>query len=219
MNGALKKELIWLRKSWILHLILFIFTGAVGLAATPAVLMLPVFLSLIMYVNLAVDEASGWERLNAATPNDRTAYMNAKFIMVCIAVTVSMVTAAICCTATQFVFSGLSENIFAVWATIPLCLPAGMLMPSIMFPIWAKLGYKKSSIFFAAICLTPALTLPVFGERLGNRLDEMEDQGILTMKNVTQAINFITPIAVLITVILTAVSWVLTVKLYKKKDL
>lgn len=216
MNGALKKELIWIRKSWILYLIFIIVMGAVGCAATPAVLMLPLFSSLIQYTSLAYDETSGWERLNAATPNERTAFVNAKFITFLISTAASMLIAAICCIIAQFMEDvQLIEEAIVVWAAVPLCIPAGMFLPIIFFPIWAKFGYKTTSLILPVLSIGLALFLPVIGEWA----TELENKETFTAENVVKAADHIVPFAVLITVILTAVSWILTVKIYKKKDL
>lgn len=216
MNGALKKELIWLRKNWIFYLILFIFIGAIGCATTPAVLMLPLFTSLILYTNLAFDETSGWERLNAATPNERTAFVNAKFITFLVSTAASMLTAAICCIIAQFMESfQLIEEAIVVWAAVPLCIPAGMFLPIIFFPIWAKFGYKKTSIILPVL----SIVFGLFLTKIGEWATELENKGTFTAENVVKTADHIVPFAVLITVILTAVSWVLTVKIYKKKDL
>lgn len=218
MKGLLLKDWYLLKKHSRLHLfvILFflagaVFSGEMFFLFYPCVLagMLPTTL-------LAYDEQSKWVQYSATFPYKRSRIVGSTYLIGLILIGSTLILTTIASVIFQMRTGSIDFTLFSV--TLSTTLLLGVLMPSIALPFMFKYGVQKGrtayfivlGIIFGSFTLVPLLfremAIPIpFLPMLNNLL------------SLTQYI--LLPLTLIIAVLICAVSYLISVKVYEKKEL
>ncbi len=210
MKGLLLKEFFMLKKNWITLIIFFLAFGAGGIGANNLMSFLfPLFTAILLYGHINYDEMSKWQQYSIALPYGRKTIVSSKYIAMAIGAVVSTVFLII-----FYVFSiilGKAEYSFnSLLGYIVLSLVIGIIYPTFFLPLAYKFNSEKGRTIM--LFLNGASGgIAVF------LLSAIEGTGILAkLSNYTNILPYIAIAAVLV---LFALSWVISIRIYEKRDL
>ena len=208
MKGLLLKELFMLRKSWFAITILTVTFAVVGIFSgeTGMLLIVPLFMSVWSVSFMNMDEISKWQQYSLALPYGRRKIVSSKYLMILILNTLSIVFIIIA----YLISIALGKNGFSadlLLTLILLSLIMGIVYPSLLLPLVYKLNTEKGRMVLMIIngivggASVAFMQTSVFGDIFGN------------------ISGFLPFIIIAVVAVLYMLSWQLSVRIYKKRDL
>lgn len=205
MKGLIVKELTMMKKgNAVLFLpacILYISNRSI----TNTILFLSLMFSFLLTSNIASDEMSKWTVFSLALPFSRRDIVTSKY----------MVIAGITfiCAAVNLAISGIlsaigNGSLSSGLSNVCLTVTTGLIYPAIALPLTYKFCAEKGRIIFSLIC----------GGSAGIASFLFFDKDISTTIG-SISMNMAVLIAAAAAVVLFAVSWLLSVKFYEKREL
>ena len=169
----------------------------------------PILLASVIPVNLiSYDEKSKWSSYSGVFPYSRQQLVSVKYLIALIALAFAVILAL----AGQIARMAINNDfdVDLVLSLVALLPAMGILAPSLMLPAIFKFGAEKGRIvFYVMICGFCAVfgVLGAIGEEadLANLMISMQ--------------SWLIPVITSVSVVLLAVSWLLSIKVYKKKEI
>lgn len=208
MKGLIVKELIEVKKRWIITTIMILVFSICSITgALPTCLILPMLLSAVVFGSFVHEEQSKWRQYAIVMPYGRKKYVSSKYLMQILSLLFSMVIIAV-----LWVISSVKNEVFDTGLLAVLLLSAcvvGLIYPLIIFPV--TMAFSSSTSRFIFLFLNG-----VIGGLSGITIT---DDNIINAVS-TSKITSITPFIILAVIIaLYLLSWVLSIKIYEKRDL
>lgn len=208
MKGLIVKELIEFKKRWIITAIMILVFSIYSITVTlPMCLLLTPFLSAVVFGSFIHDEQSKWRQYSIVMPYGRKKYVSSKYLAQILSLLFSMVIIAV-----LWVISSIKNGIFDIGLFIALLFSAcvaGLIYPLVIFPITMTFSSSTSRLFFSIIngFIGGFTAVTIMDEDFINTLS-------------TSKITSITPFIVLAVIVsVYLLSWVLSIKIYEKRDL
>ncbi len=210
MKALLLKELIMLKKGAATLLIFLGCFGLIGPAGNPTMLLLiPLFSAVLLYGHINYDEQSKWQQYSIALPYGRKMIVSSKYL--------TMVIAAVFSTVLVVLLYGVTVAIGKAEFTLKdligyaiLSLAIGIIYPTFFLPLAYKFNSEKGRLIMMFLNGASG-AIAVF------LLSVIEATGIVAkLSNYTNILPYIAIAAVLV---LFALSWLISVKIYEKRDL
>ncbi len=210
MKGLLLKELIMLKKGAATLLIFLGCFGLIGPSGNPTMLlMIPLFSAILLYGHINYDEQSKWQQYSIALPYGRKMIVSAKYAAMAIGAVVSTVLVVLLYGVTVAI--GKAEfSLKDLVGHLVLSLAIGIVYPSFFLPLAYKFNSEKGRTIMLFLNGASG-AIAVF------LLSAIDGTGILAkLSNYTNILPYIAIAAVLV---LFALSWLISVKIYEKRDL
>lgn len=209
MKGLLLKEFLMLKKGWVTLVIFFIAFGIGGVGSDFICFMLPLFVAILLYGHINYDEQSKWQQYSIALPYGRKMIVSAKYAAMAIGAVVSTVLVVLLYGVTVAMEKA-EFSLKDLVGHLVLSLAIGIIYPTFFLPLAYKFNSEKGRTIMlflngasGAIAVFLASTI--------------ETTGILAkLSNYTNILPYIAIAAVLV---LFALSWLISVKVYEKRDL
>lgn len=210
MKGLLLKEFIMTKKNVAVLLIFLGCFGLIGPAGNLTILLLiPLFSAVLLYGHINYDEQSKWQQYSIALPYGRKTIVSSKYAAMAIGAVVSTVLVVLLYGVTvaigkaQFTLKDLVG--YAI-----LSLAIGIIYPTFFLPLAYKFNSEKGRLIMMFLNGASG-AIAVF------LLSAIEATGIVAkLSNYTNILPYIAIAAVLV---LFALSWIISVKIYEKRDL
>ncbi len=206
MKGLLLKELLMFKK---MIIVITIFIAALILSGVfsgepSIILMLPIFLSIWSFSFQGMDEVSHWKQYSVALPYERKTIVSAKYLSILLLDAVSMLIVAvgylIAVAVGKVEFSADMLAIFMVMSVI-----MGLVFPMIVLPLHYKFNTEKARL----------LVMCIAGVTGGMSVTGIKVAGVIS----GGIAEYLPLIIVLAVAVLFVLSWLLSIKIYEKKDL
>lgn len=210
MKGLLLKELIMLKKGAATLLIFLGCFGLIGPSGNPTMLlMIPLFSAILLYGHINYDEQSKWQQYSIALPYGRKMIVSAKYAAMAIGAVVSTVLVVLLYGVTVAI--GKAEfSLKDLVGYLVLSLAIGIVYPSFFLPLAYKFNSEKGRTIMLFLNGASG-AIAVF------LLSAIDGTGILAkLSNYTNILPYIAIAAVLV---LFALSWLISIKIYEKRDL
>ena len=213
MKSLILKELYSLKSMGGLIYVVFVLACLPFCIFTDSLILISLFPSVIIqliFFTMHSDFSLGWNSYSAVMPIDRKSIISVKYLFIIIFTAISYIlilTAIVMrnCFYTEL----LDDELICLLLLSPL---SGITMPAIDIPVTIKFGTEKGAA--VQFLLLFALMIPVF------LLTDKTGNGIAPdLKAVTPYFNIIFPTALIISAVILALSWILSVKFFEKKDL
>ena len=203
MKGLLRKELYmtWAYSKVFLFMILcFLLAG--GLSQDKGFfLVYPMIIGMILPVsNLSYDERFKWHLSCDAMPCSRAKYVSAKYLMALLSVLAVMALTLLI----QALRLSRTGSLAQLWTYPALLLPVGFIGPALLMPVIFWLGVEKGRIFYFVLVGFVCAVGVVMGGGTGLSLGVAPASPLLLL---------------LASALLFAGSWLLSVRLYEKREL
>lgn len=209
MKGLLLKDFYMAMKYCRAYIVIAVVFPLVAVwGNTSFLLTYPVILASVVPVNLiSYDEKSKWSSFSGVLPYSRQQLVSVKYLMALISLAFAII----------FVLAGqiarmLINNEFDVNALLSLValLPAlGLLAPSLMLPAIFKFGAEKGRIVFYVIICGFCAFLGTLGAI---------DEDALTNLMISMQ-SWLIPVITSVSVVLLAASWILSIQVYRKREI
>lgn len=210
MKALLLKEFIMTKKNVAILLIFLGCFGLIGPAGNPTMLLLiPLFSAVLLYGHINYDEQSKWQQYSLALPYGRKMIVSSKYL--------TMVIAAVFSTVLVVLLYGVTVAIGKAEFTLKdlvgyaiLSLAIGIVYPTFFLPLAYKFNSEKGRtimMFLNGVSGGIAVFL----------LSAIEATGILA--KLSSYTNILPYIAIAAVLVLFALSWFISVKIYEKRDL
>lgn len=208
MKGLIWKDLTLVWKTYKTYVIItLVFLIAGNFSDNGFISLYPAWVVGVIVMNLInMDERSGWDAYSAALPLSRAQLVSAKYLVMLV---LSLGTALLYLLLqggwTLWQGSGLD----AFLLRLPMILTVMLLWPAIMLPCVLKLGYSRGSTAYILVAGV------LFGVLLGGAslLDFVTGGGTAAFPRL--ALLYAMPLA---TAVLFGLSWLLSIRIYKKKE-
>lgn len=210
MKGLLLKEFLMLKKGAATLLIFLGCFGLIGPSGNPTMLlMIPLFSAILLYGHINYDEQSKWQQYSIALPYGRKMIVSAKYAAMAIGAVVSTVLVVLLHGVTVAI--GKAEfSLKDLVGHLVLSLAIGIIYPTFFLPLAYKFNSEKGRTIMLFLNGASG-AIAVF------LLSAIEATGILAkLSNYTNILPYIAVAAVLV---LFALSWIISVKIYEKRDL
>ena len=209
MKGLLLKEFLMLKKGWVALVIFFIAFGLGGIGNDFMCFMLPLFIAILLYGHINYDEQSKWQQYSIVLPYGRKMIVSAKYAAMAIGAVVSTVLVVLLYGVTVAI--GKAEfSLNDLVGHLVLSLAIGIVYPSFFLPLAYKFNSEKGRTIMLFLNGASG-AIAVF------LLSAIDGTGILAkLSNYTNILPYIAIAAVLV---LFALSWLISVKIYEKRDL
>ncbi|MBR6581630.1 MAG: ABC-2 transporter permease [Ruminococcus sp.] len=210
MKGLLLKELIMLKKGSVILIIFFILFGINGLAGNATMFFLfPLFTDLLLYGHINYDEQSKWQQYSIALPYGRKTIVSSKYVAMAVGAVVS--TAIVVLSYGVSVAIGKAEfSLKSLVGYVILSLAIGIVYPTFFLPLAYKFNSEKGRTIMLFLNGASG-AIAVF------LLTAIDGTGIVAkLSNYT---NILPYIAIAAVIVLFALSWFISVKIYEKRDL
>ncbi|MBQ6943421.1 MAG: ABC-2 transporter permease [Ruminococcus sp.] len=209
MKGLLLKEFLMLKKGWVTLVIFFIAFGIGGIGNDFICFMLPLFVAILLYGHINYDEQSKWQQYSIALPYGRKMIVSAKYAAMAIGAVVSTVLVVLLYGVTVTI--GKAEfTLKDLVGYAILSLAIGIIYPTFFLPLAYKFNSEKGRIIMLLLNGASG-AIAVF------LASTIETTGILAkLSNYTNILPYIAIAAVLV---LFALSWLISVKIYEKREL
>ena len=210
MKGLLLKEFIMTKKN---VAVLLIFLGCIGLIGPAGnltiLLLIPLFSAILLYGHINYDEQSKWQQYSIALPYGRKMIVSAKYAAMAIGAVVSTVLVVLLYGVTVAI--GKAEfTLKDLVGYAILSLAIGIIYPTFFLPLAYKFNSEKGRLIMMFLNGASG-AIVVF------LLSVIEATGIVAkLSNYTNILPYIAVAAVLV---LFALSWIISVKIYEKRDL
>lgn len=173
------------------------------------------FAGMIPVYVLSVDEKFGWSRYVQTMPVSRRAIVSSTYVEVLITVggAVLFMTAL---WLGKFVLSGGGSGAAALLRTMGLILCLGLMLPALMLPAMLRLGVEKGRVVSLAYIVLVMLLMVLAMIYVGKGAPEgMETAYVLDVVGRSWQM----PALGLVFLVLFALSWLLAIRLYEKREL
>ena len=209
MKGLLLKEFLMLKKGWVTLVIFFIAFGIGGVGSDFICFMLPMFSAILLYGHINYDEQSKWQQYSIALPYGRKMIVSAKYAAMAIGAVVSTVLVVLLYGVTVAI--GKAEfTLKDLVGYAILSLAIGIIYPTFFLPLAYKFNSEKGRTIMLFLNGASG-AIAVF------LISAIEATGIVAkLSNYTNILPYIAIAAVLV---LFALSWFASVKIYEKRDL
>lgn len=209
MKGLLLKEFLMLKKGWVTLVIFFIAFGIGGVGSDFICFMLPMFSAILLYGHINYDEQSKWQQYSIALPYGRKMIVSAKYAAMAIGAVVSTVLVVLLYGVTVAMKKAeFSMKDLVGYAILSLAI--GIIYPTFFLPLAYKFNSEKGRTIMLFLNGASG-AIAVF------LISAIETTGILAkLSNYTNILPYIAIAAVLV---LFALSWLISVKVYEKRDL
>lgn len=209
MKGLLLKEFLMLKKGWVTLVIFFIAFGIGGVGSDFMCFMLPLFLAILLYGHINYDEQSKWQQYSIALPYGRKMIVSAKYAAMAIGAVVSTVLVVLLYGVTVAMEKA-EFSLKDLVGHLVLSLAIGIIYPTFFLPLAYKFNSEKGRTIMLFLNGASG-AIAVF------LLSAIEVTGIIAkLSNYTNILPYIAIAAVLV---LFALSWFASVKIYEKRDL
>ena len=205
MKGLLLKDWYMMKKDCRYNLIMALIFAVCGMFAKSLfwVVWPQVVVALLPTTLIGLEEQAGWHLYADAMPYSRKTLVSEKYLLVLLlTLAVSLI---------LVLGYGLSGAIQALGITIldllSICVVVGLLAPSFMLPMTFKWGMVKGRIAYI-ICLA------LIGG-LGGVMGSMAEEGVLNISS----INLFNLVVFAGSLVLFAISWMLSIRFYEKREL
>ena len=209
MLGLVYKDLMVMRKTLVLYMVIFAVYGYMDIAYNQGGLLIAMVLilsSILPVSSIAYDERCKWDRIANTTPLSRKEIVLAKYLF---AIVLTVFSVAVCFVI--YLFDSrmpMTEKLIMCYILIMM----GMLYQAILMPVNIKFGAEKGRNIMMAIMFVPVLLVLA-----------VSNTGLVDMSAVTQFLenneHLLPYIFTAFVVIVYAVSVTLSVKIYENKDL
>lgn len=206
MKGLLLKELLMFRKLLVTTIIFIagLILGVVFSGEPSIMIMLPLFLSIWSVSFQGMDEVSHWKQYSVALPYERKTIVSAKYLSILLLDTVSMLIVSagylITVAVGKVEFSADMLIIFMIMSVV-----MGVVFPMIVLPLHYKFNSEKAKL----------LVMCIAGVTGGMSVNIIK----FTWKISSGIAEYIPLIIILAVAVLFALSWLLSIRIYEKKDL
>lgn len=210
MKGLLLKELIMLKKGAATLLIFLGCFGLIGPAGNLTILLLiPLFSAVLLYGHINYDEQSKWQQYSIALPYGRKTIVSSKYVAMAIGAVVSTVLVGFLYGVTVAIGKA-ESSLKSLIGYVILSLAVGIVYPTFFLPLAYKFNSEKGRLIMMFLNGASG-AIAVF------LLSVIEATGIVAkLSNYTNILPYIAVAAVLV---LFALSWIISVKIYEKRDL
>ncbi len=209
MRGLLLKDWYVARKNCRLYLAVIVITSVlfVFLETGAAYLLYPIlFAGMIPIMILAVEEKTGWNDYSLTLPVTRRQIVSEKYIASLITVGGTCLFLALLWLVRLLVLGGDAYALARLPAQL-LCY--GVLIPAVSLPPMLRLGVEKGRAVTMAVAVAVALVIVM----LSMRADE------IGQPDIAARMGWHIPVLALIAAAVFALSWLLSIWLYEKREL
>ncbi len=210
MKGLLLKEFFMLKQRVVMFILFIVIFCGFGLAGNCGVLsMMSAFFGMFLFGHLNYDEQSKWHIYSIAMPYGRKTIVSSKYVAMIMSIIFSTVlTVVTLAAAAAFGKIEFSTELFITYAVTSLVI--GMLYPSLILPVAFKFNSEKSRMFMISVSA-------IMGGLLGVCMSSNFTTKVLA--KISEYSNILPYIFLAFAVVLFALSWWLSVKIYEKRDL
>lgn len=207
MKGLLLKDFYMLKtymRSLILIVVVFFAVSALGQGSSFMIIYPIIIISMLAVTLISYDERFHWDRYCDAMPCSRAMAVSEKYVITLMGVTLCIALTALC----QF-FSLRRGNIdlSGYKSILLIAVGFGFFTPSIMLPVIFALGAEKGRIgYYVCVGAMCALSLFVMDDPT-----QVNDASL----NLAPALPVVAPVVI----VLFALSWLLSIRFYKKREL
>lgn len=208
MKGLLLKDFYMAMKYCRAYVVIAVVFSLLSIwGNTSFLLAYPVLLASVIPVNLiSYDEKSRWSSYSGVFPYSRQQLVSVKYLMALIFLAFAIVLVLIGQIARMLLNNTFDVNV--VLSLVALLPAMGILAPSLMLPAIFKFGAEKGRIvFYVIICGFCG----VFGVLIGEEAD--------LANLMTSMQSWLIPVITSVSVVLLAASWLLSIKVYRKKEI
>ncbi len=210
MKGLITKELIALKKQlFILSILIIAFSAASIWGELSFCMVIPMFLSIFSINSLTMDEQSKWQQYSISLPYSRKTIVSSKYVTTLIVLTISVLILTICYFISGFVNS---EHSIKLSLLISGGMFTGAVYPILFFPLALKLSSLNGRTVLFIINA-------VFGGILGASVCTFLDSEFSSGISVFNKFEFLSLIIFTVIVVLYLISWIISIKIYEKRDL
>ncbi len=208
MKGLIWKDLVLVWKTYKIYgIITLIFLIAGNFSDNGFIALYPAWIVGLIVMNLInMDERSGWNMYSAALPLSRAQLVSAKYLVMLV---LSLGTALLYLLIQGGWSLWQGSGLDAFLLRLPMVLTVMLLWPTIMLPCVLKLGYSRGSTAYIVVAGV------LFGVLLGGMSLLNYVTGIETSALPPFALLYAMPLA---TAVLFGLSWLLSIRIYKKKE-
>ena len=209
MIGLIYKDLMVMRKTLALYMVIFVVYGYMGIAYDQGGLLIAMVLvmsSILPVSSIAYDERCKWDKIANTAPLSRKEIVMAKYLF---AILLTVFSVAVCFVIYLF------DSRMPMTEKLIMCYMltmGGMLYQALLLPVNIKFGAEKGRNIMMAIMFVPVLLVMA-----------ASNTGLVDMSAVTQFLENneqLIPYIVTATVeVVYSVSVTLSVKIYENKDL
>ena len=210
MKGLLLKDFYMAMKYCRAYVVIAVVFSLLSIwGNTSFLLAYPVLLASVIPVNLiSYDEKSRWSSYSGVFPYSRQQLVSVKYLMALIFLAFAIVLVLIGQIARMLLNNTFDVNV--VLSLVALLPAMGILAPSLMLPAIFKFGAEKGRVvFYVIICGFCA----AFGV-LGAIGEEADLANLMTSMQ-----SWLIPVITSVSVVLLAASWLLSIKVYRKKEI
>lgn len=210
MKALLLKELLMIRQRYITLIMFIIMFCGYGLSGNFGVLpMASAFYGMFLFGHLNYDEQSKWQAYSIAMPYGRKTIVSSKYVAMLISALFSTaltdVTLAIAAAAGK---AEISAELFVVYTVTSLVI--GLVYPLFLLPIAFKFNAEHSRMVMILVSCV-----------MGGLLGVCASSNFTTkaLAKFSEYSNILPLILLAVAVVLFALSWFASVKIYEKRDL
>lgn len=210
MKGLITKELIMLKKQlFALSVLIITFSAASIWGELSFCMVIPMFLSIFSINSLTVDEQSKWQQYSISLPYSRKIIVSSKYVTTIIVLMISVLVLTVCYFISGFVHS---EHSIKLSLLISGGLLTGTVYPILFFPLALKLSSLNGRTVLFIINA-------VFGGILGALACTFLDSEFSSDVSVFSRFEFLPLIILAVVIVLYLISWIISIKIYEKRDL
>ena len=209
MIGLVYKDLMVMKKTLLLYMVIFAVYGYMSIAYDQGGLLYTMVLilsSMVPVSTIAYDERSKWDRIANTTPLSRKEIVVAKYLL---AVTLTVFSVVVCFVI--YLFDKripISENLIMCFSLVLM----GMIYQALLLPVNIKFGAEKGRNIMLAIMFAPIVLIMMISKT--GIVDFASIEMFLTNNE-----HLIPYILVAFVAVLYTASIMLSVKIYENKDL
>ena len=213
MKGLLTKELLVLfrtNKMQLIFIVMFIILG-VFLKNQVYIMFVPLLLPMLTKQVLAVDETSKWDRYSACFPVDRKKIVTSKYLVILISALIAVALTAVSFTLMKYIKTTVfDDTVIDIKAYLGIAVAESLILPSLAYPFDFKFGTAKGRIMYYI----------VVGVGVAGISASM--MGISSKENLLSKISnpsTLALICVAASVVVFAVSWFISSKVYEAREI
>lgn len=213
MKALILKEFLMLKKGSFTILLLIVAFGVAGLFGNPSILlMIPFFVSTLQYGFINQDEQSRWKQYSLTLPYGRSKIISSKYVTMAILTAISAVVVML-----FYIIYAIINNATLTFngalAYMILALVTGLIYPTFILPIAFRFSSEKGRLCFALIG-------GLSGAMAGMFMSILSDKDINKIfVDFSESANIFPYTALGVVAVLFALSWLISIKIYKKRDL
>lgn len=226
MKGLLTKEIlvIWKNSSYMLMFLMVMLFSLMGIISNGTFFLVyaAILLGSIPVGYMAYDETSRWQQFSLALPYKRSQIVSAKYIITMIMAGISTLIMA------AGIISGMLRdgefNIQVFVLALSSAPAVGLILPALFIPLNFKFGVTKATairlilIGIVVACATSVMIILTSGR---------EDGDSTVIDFITTAVNKLTAVSPIIlafmvlgiTAVIFALSWKISINIFRKKDM